>query len=285
MTEPTHEVSYASEDVERRYQHLRKNFGERDSDIYISSFSRSGTTMTLMLLYQLTTDGSMDVDHIFDVVTWLFYNALRGTAPPQPPEPRIIKTHDDYTFYPAGSKGRFIYVVRDGMDVIVSFYYHRINAKSFSGTFEEHFEDFIYGMDYNGRYYNWFDHVKGWVENKNHLPIHYVLYESLINDFDRTVEKIVRFCDLSVTETILKRAQERTSFAFMKKHEQKLGPAPSMFRDTADAPFSVKNQTGFIRSGQVGEGHSVLNPRQQEIYYKKFHEVLGHIDMLADYGK
>lgn len=285
MTKLSSEISYAPEEVEHRYRHLRTIYGERDTDIYISGYSRSGTTMTLMLLYQLTTDGNMDIDHIFHVFPWLFYNALRGTEPPNPPDPRVITTHDDVSFYPAGTKGRFIYVIRDGMDVMVSFYHHRINAKGFSGRFEEHFNDFIYGMDYNGRYYNWFYHVKGWVENRNNLNVLYVRYESLLNDFDRTVENIGHFCNLPLADSVLRRARERTSFAFMRKHQLKLGPAPTMFRNTEDAPFRVKNQTEFIRTGRIGEGHSVLTPGQKEFYYKKFQEVLGPIDFLADYGK
>lgn len=285
MTEPNTEISYASEDIERRYQQLRTLYGERDTDIYISGYSRSGTTMAHLLLYQLTTDGNMDFDHIFHVLPWLFYNALRGTEPPYPPEPRVIKTHDDYSFYPEGTKGRFIYVIRDGMDVIVSFYYHRMNAKGFSGTFEEHFNDFICGMDYNGRYYNWFEHVKGWVENRNNLSILVVRYESLLNDFDRTVENLGRFCNLPLTDSVLQRARERTSFAFMRRHQLKLGPAPTMFRNSEDAPFKVKNQTEFIRTGRIGEGGVMLTPEQKAIYYKKFQEVLGQFDFLSHYGK
>jgi hypothetical protein len=279
------ELSYALVDIERRYQHLKTIYGERDSDIYISSYTRSGTTWTQMLLYQLTTDGNMDFHHLFDVSPWLFYNALRGTEPTYPPEPRILKTHDDYYSFSTSTKGRFIYVVRDGMDVLVSFYHHRVNAKGFSGTFDKHFDEFIYGMEYNGRHYNWFYHVRDWVENQNRLPILYVQYESLKNDFDNTVARIVKFCNLAVTDAILKRAQERTSFAFMKQHELQLGPVPTQFRQGKDAPYKVKTQTEFIRQGRVGEGHIVLTQHQQEIYYQKFHEVLGHLEFLSNYGK
>lgn len=285
MTSILSNLSYAPEDVQHRYQQLRVAYGERESDIYISSYTRSGTTWTQMLLYQLTTDGNIDFDHLFDVSPWLFHSALRGTEPVQTPDPRLLKTHDNYASFPEGTKGRFIYVIRDGMDVLVSFYYHRINAKGFAGTFDEHFDQFVYGMEYNGHYYNWFHHVKDWVENKNHLPILYVRYESLKNDFDRTVERIVQFCDIPVTDSILKRTKERTTFAFMKKHELKLGPNPTHFLKTEDAPYKVKNQTDFIRKGELEEGRSVLTPYQQEIYYKKFYEVLGHLDFLSDYGK
>lgn len=285
MTNPSPQSSYAPDAIALRHEHLRTIYGERDSDIYISGYSRSGTTWTHLILYQLTTDGNMDFDHIFHVSPWLFYNAMRGTEPPNPPEPRILKTHDNYKFFPKSSKGRFIYVVRDGRDALVSFYHHRVNVKGFAGSFDDHFNEFVYGMEYNGHYYNWFEHVKDWVENKSQLPIFYVRYESLKQDFDNTIKKIVEFCDIPVTDEVLRRTRERTTFAFMKEQQLKLGPSPTQFRETTDAPYKVKNQAQFIRKGNVGEGKLVLTSGQNEVYLKKFHEVLGHINSLADYGK
>lgn len=277
--------SYAFENVAQRYQHLRTAYGERDSDIYISSYTRSGTTWTQMILYQLTTDGNMDFEHIFDVSPWLFYNALRGTEPVPQPDPRILKTHDDYSSYSKDTKGRFIYVVRHGMDVMASFYHHRVNVKGFTGTFTDHFNEFIYGMEYNGQPYNWFEHVKDWLENNNNLPVLPVKYESLKHNFDNAIQRIIQFCRIPATDEILRRTKERTTFAFLKQHELQLGPVPSQFRRTGDAPYKVKNQHQFIRKGLVGEGRSMLTPRQQEIYSAKFQDTLGHLDFIAEYGE
>ena len=41
-----------------------REYGERDSDIHIVSHAKSGTTLTQMLLYQITTNGNVDFDHI-----------------------------------------------------------------------------------------------------------------------------------------------------------------------------------------------------------------------------
>src|ERR1019366_6253139 len=43
-------------------------FVPRPNDIYIVSYPRSGTTWLQMILYQLTTDGNMDFDHITEFV-------------------------------------------------------------------------------------------------------------------------------------------------------------------------------------------------------------------------
>ena len=53
------------------YLMYQMRFGEREDDIYIVSYPKSGTTRMQMLLYQLTTDGNMDFDHIDDISPWL----------------------------------------------------------------------------------------------------------------------------------------------------------------------------------------------------------------------
>ena len=47
-----------------RFEQYKMKFGQRDSDIYIVSYPKSGTTKMQMILYQLTTEGHMDFNHI-----------------------------------------------------------------------------------------------------------------------------------------------------------------------------------------------------------------------------
>jgi hypothetical protein len=277
MIKRSHEFSYFPYDIMSRYRELRAAYGERDSDIYVSTYTRSGTTWMQMILYQLTTDGNMDFDHIYDVSPWFYYSARWSIIPTCSPDPRILKTHDYYNFYDANTKGKFVYVIRDGKDVIVSFYHHKINVKGYTGTFEEHFDECV-NADYyncvNGDYYNWFEHVKGWLENKNNFPILYVKYESLKNDFDNEVKRIIDFCDIPVNDSILKRTKERTNFTFMKKCSSQLGP-----------PRKPKSHHQFIRKGLIGEGSQRLTNKQKDMFSKKFHETLGHLDLVSEYGE
>ena len=102
-------------------------FGERKDDIYISTYPKSGTTVMQMILYHLTTDGSMDFNHIYDVSPWIRNASFRSQKPPNLPSPRLIKTHDHYKDFDKNTKGRFIYVYRNGMDVAVSHFHQETN--------------------------------------------------------------------------------------------------------------------------------------------------------------
>jgi hypothetical protein len=274
--------SHFPEDVMIRYMELRTTYGERDSDIYVSSYPRSGTTWMQMILYQLTTEGNMDFDHIGDVSPWLYYSARWCTIPACPPEPRILKTHSDYNFYSPNTKGRFIYVIRDGKDAIVSLYHLRRYEQGYMGTFEKHFEERV-----NNDEDNWFEHVRGWVENKNSFPILYVKYESLKNDFDNELKRIVDFCDIPVNDSILRRTKERTSFSFMKKYFLQLEYPLQLRAKPAHSQSTkkIKDPFAFFRSGSIGEGKLKLTNKQKDMFSKKFHETLGHFDLVSEYGE
>ena len=164
-------------EIAERYRRYLEQFGSRDSDIWVATFSKSGTTWMQMILYQLTTCGDMTFEHLFDVSPWIYYAALRGIAPADPPNPRILKTHNDYAFMATHSLGKTVYVIRDGKDVAVSWYHHRCNFQGFEGSFDLHFEEFL-----NDGNYNWFAHVKDWTANRLDRPVIVVKYEDLLED-------------------------------------------------------------------------------------------------------
>ncbi|MFN3238036.1 MAG: sulfotransferase domain-containing protein [Pseudomonadales bacterium] len=265
-------------EFEYRYRRYIAEYGESDSDIYISTFSKSGTTWTQLILYQLTTDGDMDFDHLFDVSPWLWYAAQRRVEPAHPPQPRLLKSHDDYRRFKNGRRGRFLFVVRDGPDVCLSLFHHRRNFKRYTGSFEEHFEDFLHGTEYN-----WFDHLRAWLLNGYGLNLQVIKFEDLKNDFAATVRSIADFCEIELDEERLLKTSERCSFTAMKEHEARLGPRNSHFEGVKDAPYEVKHADQFIRKGDVGEGRASLTTSQLRAYRDRFDRALGDIEIIANY--
>jgi len=265
-------------EIELLYRRYLAEFGEDDSDIWVATYSKSGTTWMQLILYQLTTDGEMSFDHLFDVSPWLYYSALRRVAPTRTSAPRILKTHDPYRRFASGRKGRYVLVMRDGKDVCVSWYHHRRDFRGYEGSFDEHFEEFLHGREYN-----WFLHLRDWLENASRLPVLRVKYEELSREFDATVDRVSAFCRLEVDAQTRARTRERCSFAAMKQHERRLGPRADHFVGQASPPFSVKAEGQFIRRGQIGDGLRVLSERQLRDYRRRFDEVLGGYDVVAEY--
>jgi hypothetical protein len=265
-------------EFEYRYRRYLAEYGESESDIIVSTFSKSGTTWAQIILYQLTTPGSMDFDHLFDISPWIWYSALREVQPANPPSPRILKSHDDYRRFRGGRKGRFIFVLRDGRDVCVSLYHHRRNFKRYEGTFEQHFHDFLYGTEYN-----WFDHIRPWLENAYRLQIHYVRFEDLKRQFSDTVRGIAEFCEIDIDDAVMTRTRERCSFEAMKAHEHQLGPRNTHFKKETDTPYLVKHPDQFIRRGKVGDGLAMLSEEQLLEYQERFDRSLAGFELVAEY--
>ncbi len=242
-----------------RFEQYKILFGERDDDIYISTYPKSGTTVMQMILYQLTTDGNMDFNHIYDVSPWIRNASHKKQAPVKLPSPRLIKTHDYYHKFQKKTKGRFIYVYRNGMDVAVSLYHQQKNYNKSDLEFNKFLTTFF-------KRKAWFKHTKDWFRNKNNFPVLYVKYEDLIKNKKKEIMRIIDFCELKSSEEAIARAIKYSSFDYMKKHENKFGDQPEEERK------KIYNQ--FIRKGKVGEGKENFSKEQKNTFEKHYNKMV-----------
>lgn len=233
-------------------------FGERDDDVYIATYPKSGTTLMQVILYQLTTEGNMDFNHIYEVSPWIRNHAYLDNSPQKLSSPRIIKTHDHYRSFNKDVKGRFIYVYRNGMDVAVSHYHQRKNYNQPDLSFENYLDKFFKNKA-------WFKHLKTWMRNKKNLNILYVCYEDLLNNKSQEIERICAFLKIKPCEDAVERALKYSSFDYMKKHETKFGDQPTQNK-------IVYNQ--FIRKGQAGEGKAKFSDEQTKIFEEYYDEIV-----------
>lgn len=229
-------------------------FGERDDDIYIVTYPKSGTTMMQMILYHLTTQGDLTFNHIYEVSPWIRNASIRGEKLKEFSSPRLIKSHDFYKEFSKGVKGRFIFVYRDGMDVAVSLYHQNRNYNNPDLEFNEFISKFL-----SNRKTNWFKYTQDWLDNKHNLTILYLKYEDLINDKEMQINKIIRFCKLNCTPDQIERALRYSSFDQMKQLEEKFGVQP---------PSSKMVYDQFIRRGKIGEGKKHFSPEQHDKFIK-----------------
>jgi hypothetical protein len=219
-------------------------------DIFIVTYPKSGTTWLQMIVYQLTTDGEMNFAHISQVSPHLEeimmprgrkFSDLRGT-------PRVVKSHLHYHDILKGP-GRYIYGIRNGLDVAVSYHYHVRNYLPGWGqrSLGEFFTRFMAGQV---PYRSWFEHVAGWLRNEDRLNVLVVTYEELSADLEAGVKRIADFCEITIDPAAMPRILERCSFAFMREH---------------DARFSISKpagpETAFLRQGQVGGWRQELDAR------------------------
>jgi hypothetical protein len=240
-------------------------FEERDSDIYIVTYPKSGTTWMQMILYMLIHKKEPDFEHIYDVSPWLSNEAfMRNSCERvnQLPSPRFFKSHDRYDKFTPGFSGKIIYVYRDVYDLAVSYYYHRKHYNKADIKMDELLDDAFN----SSKEFNWFSFHKNWLTNKHNFPVFYISYENLKNDFEDAVMQIARYLNITTTPEFIEMVKKYASFEYMKANETKFGEQPEK------TPKMVYNQ--FIRKGTSGEGKTELTEDQKKYLQDKYNEII-----------
>jgi hypothetical protein len=260
----------------RLYKAMHVDFTPRPDDIFIVSYPRSGTTWVQMILYQLVTDGDMDIPHMttrspfFEAA--IVYDSM-GRAFEGLPSPRVFKSHLQYKALPKGA-GKYIYIARNGKDVLVSLYHHSKSGGVFGGTFEQFFKQFVSGRV--AQHGSWFRHVAGWYAHRDDPNILFLTYEMLKADLESSVMKIIDFCGLEVPPEKMPAILERCSFEFMKKYEAKFDPV------TETMWHRGVQRTEFIRKGQTEQWREYLDSEQEALFERERVRHLGASAFIPD---
>jgi hypothetical protein len=224
----------------------------RPSDIFISTFSKSGTTWVQQIVHGLRTNGSMEFPEISLIIPWYEAAELLGidVNAPQLAEPRAFKTHLPWDKVPKG--GRYIYVVRDPADALVS-YYHYMNGVMFERDTIE-LEAFCTEIFSRPKHFgSYFSHLRSWWEQRHRADVLSLCFEEMKQDHAGAVRRIARFLGIDASEELLARTTQQSTFEFMLAHKAKFDDASvtkAFSRMRGLTPASASK----IRSGRVGDG-------------------------------
>ncbi|MFA9411474.1 MAG: sulfotransferase domain-containing protein, partial [Deltaproteobacteria bacterium] len=227
----------------------------RPTDVFISSYPRSGTTLTQWILYLLTHEEQPDPAHLTKVSPWFERSLAIGEVTAADlehfPSPRVFKSHLPRQWLPDGA--RYIYVERDGLDVLVSYFDFYRAYLGFEGTLDDFYERFM-----NGRvqYGSWFEHVAEWRERASDPDVLIVRYEDLLSDRKAAIERIVGFLGWERDERWVDRAVIESSFDAMKRRESVFDHATALLLERGVRPQS------FLRAGESGRGAGSLSDTQ-----------------------
>jgi len=240
-------------------------FIARADDVFIATYPRSGTTWMQMILYQLMSKGDMSFEHIYEVIPFLEVSLRNGRILGQLKSPRIFKTHLPYRVL-SRYAGRYIYLMRDGKDVLTSYYYFHKRYGHFHGDFSEFFNRFLSGQV---QYGSWFKHVKEWSLKSAEPNVLLIHYEDLVQSLEACIKRIADFCEISDLDQKYDVLAKRCSFEFMKKYEKKFAPeyAPEL-KPPNDAKPVYNIHIPFLRAGKVGAWRDIFT-RDQEIAFNQ----------------
>lgn len=159
---------------------------------------------------------------------------------------RIFNTHLWPSMLPKGD-AKFVYLLRDGRDVVTSFYHHfshqSLEDGGYEGDFNEFFDDWLAGKIAFG---TWSQHVKNWIKAAKTDPRILILrYEDMKSDLETCIKRINAHCDFNLSTDEIEGLLPRFSFDCMKSNLHKFSPRSVKMIDKGD---------GFAFIRYVGNG-------------------------------
>jgi estrone sulfotransferase len=188
----------------------------RETDVYLVSYPKSGNTWMRFLLinYLFNTNRKpllySDLEKYIPSIhnsSFSKINSFKGF--------RIIKSHFVKKEYP-----KIIYIVRDGRDTMVSYYYYLKDLKDYTGSFE----DFYYKKP-NSELGSWDGHVRKALDYEKCFPENIIIikYEDLKNDPHWVFGKVIEFLNYNIDVDNLNFAISNSTFERLKTMQESEG--------------------------------------------------------------
>jgi aryl sulfotransferase len=247
-------------------------FKFREGDAVIGTWAKSGTTWMQQIVSQLVFQGA-DGLAAMDIAPWLDMRCMPldeiMTGLEAQTHRRFVKTHLPADALRMSPQARYIYVARDGRDVVWSWYNHLMKMT-------DGFYDMINNTpgrvgppllrpatDIVSFFHEWLDedggpmgpywpHIQGWWDIRERPNVLLVHFGSLKADMESEIRRIADFLDIEIDEAKWPAIVEHCSFDYMKTNGDKLS---SMGADL----FQGGLTKSFINKGTNGRWRDMLS--------------------------
>jgi aryl sulfotransferase len=259
----------------------------RDDDIVISTYAKSGTTWVQQIVAQLIFNGQEGIE-VAEMSPWV---DLR--VPPKEVQleilesqthRRFMKTHLPIDALVFSQKAKYIYIGRDGRDVLWSFYNHHSTANKDwydvlnetpgrvgpamqppNPSIIEYYHDWLNKDGYP--IWPFWENIRSWWETRNLPNVLLVHFENLKKDMPGEIRRIAEFIDTPIDESNWESILKHCSFDYMKENASKSAPAGGIFWDGG--------AQSFIHKGTNGRWRDVLSKQDISQYKSRADKELG----------
>lgn len=196
-------------------------------DVFITSWAKSGTTMTQQMFHQIRTahrGGDMDFDDISRVVPWddTAYMLDFDMTAPQVAEPRGFKSHREYERLPAGQ--RYVITLRDPKETYVSMYrfFNGWHLKRDAVSMEDFWPLWMGGGPGGCDYAT---HLLSWYARRGEADTLLMNYRWVVANRADAIARMAAFIGIDLTPEAKALVLERTSRDFMVAHMDRFDDA------------------------------------------------------------
>ena len=242
-------------------------FPFRDDDIVIATYAKSGTTWTQQIIGQLLFDGDEDVA-VAEMSPWLDLRVPPAEVKIQALEAqqhrRFIKTHLPVDALVYSPRAKYIYVARDGRDVVWSLYNHHANANALCyqllndtpgrvgppiappiASIRQYFLDWLDRDGYP--FWPFWENIRSWWEIRELPNLMLLHFDELRRDLPAGMRRIAAFLDVPNDATRFPAQVEHCTFDWMKANAAKSAPLGGQIWEGGAEVFINKGTNGRWR--------------------------------------
>ena len=241
-------------------------FDFRDDDIVIATYGKSGTTWVQQIVSQLIFNGEEGIE-VAEMSPWLDLRVppreVKLPAVKAQTHRRFIKTHlpvDALVFSP---KAKYLYIGRDGRDVIWSMYNHHANGNAefynaLNGPglvgppldpppadIRQYFLDWLEKDGYP--FWSFWENIASWWAIRDLPNVMLLHFNDLKAGMPAEIRKVAAFLDIPIDESQWAAIVEHCTFDYMKANAAKTVPLGGAFWEGGAQTFIHKGQNGRWR--------------------------------------
>jgi aryl sulfotransferase len=263
------------------------DFAYRPDDIILASYAKSGTTWMQQILGQLIFSGVEGLD-LAGMSPWMDLRVppreVKLAAVEAQAHRRFVKTHLPVDAMVFNEKAKFIYIARDGRDMVWSLHNHHMTAN-----------DMWYGAlnDSPGRvgppigkpnpdvaayfrawlandghpFWPYWENVRSWWAIRDLHNVLIMHFADLKADLAGEIARIGDFLEIHPDSETMARITEHCGFDYMKAHANEVAPLGGAFWEGGG--------DSFIHKGTNGRWRDVLSQRDVAEYNARAQFELG----------
>jgi aryl sulfotransferase len=262
------------------------DFKFRDDDVVIATYAKSGTTWTQQIVGQLIFEGVEGID-VPTLSPWVDMRimppeAIKGLEAQM--HRRFVKTHLPADAMIISPKAKYLFVGRDGRDVVWSLYNHFIKAKPEiydmlnntpgrvgpeigrpPASVHEYYKQWFAGDGFP--LWAFWENIRTWWDVR-HLPnVKLMHYNDMKRDLTGSIREIADFLGIAIDEAKFPAVLRHCSFDYMKAHAELSAPLGGTIWEGGAGTF--------INKGTNGRWHDTLTPAEIRAYESRAIAELG----------
>jgi aryl sulfotransferase len=242
------------------------DFAFREDDVIVATYAKSGTTWTQQIVGQLVFAGAEDVP-IHEISPWLDLRIM-------PPDTkarleaqrhrRIVKTHLPLDALNFSRRPKYLYIARDGRDVVWSLYNHHSNANALfyellnntpgrvgppierpASDIRRYFRRWL--EEDGAPFWSFWENIATWWAARDVPNILLVHFNDLKADLEGEMRRIAEFLECDIPEERWPLLVEHCSFDYMKANAARVAPLGGAIFEGGASTFINKGVNGRWR--------------------------------------